>query len=189
MHIVTNDTRSAETTSFWYDLNSTILFFSLTDLYPDVRGMPRIPLVRYEPRYAHAIGRWFLNAANAARLFYPNELPAENQTCATYARETQGVIAHEGLAKARHGRPPLAMGDALMHGWGTTDFSLYGSCLVGVFGSLIQRTNDAHRLQLDCLRTDFFRDDAYATHLYYNPHARRATVRVDVGPGDVTSTT
>ncbi len=34
-----------------------------------------VPLVRYDDRYARAIGKWMLNAANASRLFYTNYLP------------------------------------------------------------------------------------------------------------------
>jgi hypothetical protein len=34
-----------------------------------------VPLVRYDSRFARAIGKWVLNAANASRLFYPNFLP------------------------------------------------------------------------------------------------------------------
>ena len=36
-----------------------------------------VPLVRYDTRYARAIGKWMLNLANSARLFYPGALPPE----------------------------------------------------------------------------------------------------------------
>ena len=39
-----------------------------------------VPLARYDTRYAHDIGKWTLNLANAARLFYPNALDAEHQS-------------------------------------------------------------------------------------------------------------
>ena len=32
------------------------------------------PVARYDTRYAHDIGKWMLNLANAARLFYPGSL-------------------------------------------------------------------------------------------------------------------
>ena len=35
-----------------------------------------VPMIRYDSRFATAIGKWVLNAANAARLFYPEYLPA-----------------------------------------------------------------------------------------------------------------
>lgn len=57
------------------------------------------PLVRYDERFARAIGKWALNAANASRLFYHPYLPAENQDskewAATYDKD--GVIAYEAL--------------------------------------------------------------------------------------------
>ena len=37
------------------------------------------PIARYDDRYARAIGKWVLNAANASRLFYSTSLPDINQ--------------------------------------------------------------------------------------------------------------
>ena len=58
-----------------------------------------VPLVRYDPRFARAIGRWVLNAANASRLFYGDYLPDVNQDSRTWSRanDPQSVIAHEAL--------------------------------------------------------------------------------------------
>jgi hypothetical protein len=56
-----------------------------------------VPLVRYDTRFARAIGKWMLNLANAARLFYPPELPACHQSCAEWRGDPEGVIAYEGL--------------------------------------------------------------------------------------------
>ena len=43
-----------------------------------------VPLVRYDERFARAIGKWMLNAANSARLFYANGLPVDQQTDADW---------------------------------------------------------------------------------------------------------
>jgi hypothetical protein len=58
-----------------------------------------IPLVRYDERFAKAIGRWMLNAANSARLFYPNALDDDQQTDSEWAAKNnpQSCIAYEGL--------------------------------------------------------------------------------------------
>ena len=42
-------------------------------------ALPLVPMVRYNQSYARAIGKWMLNASNSARLFYPYEIPDENQ--------------------------------------------------------------------------------------------------------------
>ena len=59
-----------------------------------------VPLVRYDERFAHAIGKWVLNAANAARLFYPradpNFLPAQNQD----SEEWSYVYDPDGIHRA-----------------------------------------------------------------------------------------
>jgi hypothetical protein len=58
-----------------------------------------IPLVRYDERFANAIGKWMLNAANSARLFYPDGLDANQQTDRQWSKnnDPQSCIAYEGL--------------------------------------------------------------------------------------------
>jgi hypothetical protein len=46
-----------------------------------------VPMVRYDPRFARAIGKWVLNAANAARLFYPKYLPPDHQDNNAWAEQ------------------------------------------------------------------------------------------------------
>ncbi len=139
-----------------------------------------VPLVRYDARYARAIGKWMLNLANAARLFYPNETP--NQCCGFWKGDPQGAIAYEGLRYAWQGKSPCATGDPVEMKWGPkTDRGLYGSGYVGFLGGIVRKTNVTGILQLDCLATDFYRDRAYPTYLLYNPHAAAKTVTIDVG--------
>lgn len=58
-----------------------------------------VPLVRYDDRFARAIGKWMLNAANASRLFYPNALDKAHQTDYTWSEkyDPTSCIAYEGL--------------------------------------------------------------------------------------------
>ncbi len=64
-----------------------------------------LPLARYDPRYAHDLGKWTLNLANAARLFYPNAHDAGHQSSYAWARahDGQAVIAYEGIRKWKRG--------------------------------------------------------------------------------------
>ena len=142
-----------------------------------------VPVARYDDRYARAIGKWMLNAANAARLFYPDAHPTDRQSSSFWKGDPDSVIAYEGLRKWWEGTGPYATGDPLRLEWGPkTDLGLYGSSYVGFFGGIIARTNHEHILQLDCLPTDFYRDKAYPTYLYYNPYREPKAVRLDVGP-------
>lgn len=140
-----------------------------------------VPLVRYDDRYSRAIGKWMLNAANSARLFYGDALPDDHQSSAFWKHD-RGVIAYEGLRKEWKGRSPYATGDPIRLGWGPTDLALYGASYVGFFGGIVRRTNVEMILQLDCLATDFFHDRAYPTYLYYNPYDVAREVQIDVGP-------
>jgi hypothetical protein len=136
-----------------------------------------VPLARYDPQYARALGKWMLNLANAARLFYPGALPPGHETSAFWKGDPQGVIAYEGLRYEWLGKRPCATGDPVALNWGPkTDLGLYGSSYVGMLGALIRPTNEPYILQLDCLATDFFRDRAYPTFLYFNPHSEPRNV-------------
>jgi len=141
---------------------------------------PLVPMVRYEPRYAKVIAKWMLNAANSARLFYPYEIPDENQWLPDEKAVTRNVIAYEGLKKTDpynkdelKGISPVALGDGPNWVIGQPPismFSIYGSAHTGIFGSIIRETNVEQILQLNCLATDFYRTPAYPTYLYYNPY-------------------
>src|SRR6267378_7296384 len=64
-----------------------------------------VPLARYNTRYARDLGKWTLNLANAARLFYPNAHNAGHQSSYAWAKAHDGksVIAYEGIRKWKRG--------------------------------------------------------------------------------------
>lgn len=138
-----------------------------------------VPLVRYDSRFARDIGKWMLNAANAARLFYPGFLPGKQQSCAFYAGGEEDVIAYEGLRKWWDYQSPYATGDAIRYSWGAIDLGLYGSSHVGIFGGIVSLTEVEGILKLDCLRTDYFRQEAYPTYLLFNPYPEEKKVVLD----------
>ncbi|RFS27065.1 hypothetical protein DVR12_04235 [Chitinophaga silvatica] len=155
---------------------------------------PLVPLVRYDPSYATAIGKWMLNAANAARFFYTQYMPDEHETIPEKASITKGVIGYEGIIHTSsypeyaHLKAPVAQGDGPLWAKGNPDvsqFSIYGSGHVGIFGSIIRTTNVNGILQLNLLATDFFREKAYPTYLYYNPYSESKSVTVPVGTEEV----
>ncbi|MBB6671980.1 hypothetical protein [Cohnella nanjingensis] len=144
-----------------------------------------VPLVRYDARFARDIGKWMLNAANAARLFYPRALPGKKQSCAFYRGDEEDVIAYEGLRKWWDHQSPYATGDAIRYSWGSIDLGLYGSSHAGIFGGIIAQTEVEGILRLDCLRTDYYHAQAYPTYLYYNPYPEAREIRVDVGEAPI----
>jgi len=147
-----------------------------------------VPLARYEPRYARALGKWMLNLANSARLFYPGALPPGHETSAFWKGDSQHVIAYEGLRHEWLGKSPCATGDPVAMKWGPkTDLGLYGSSYVGMLGAIIRPTSDPRILQLDCLATDFFRAKAWPTFLCYNPYSepRRFEFAVGAAASDI----
>lgn len=154
---------------------------------------PLVPMVRYNQSYANAIGKWMLNAANASKFFYPQYMPDEHETIPQLADVSKGVIAYEGIIK-KSNMPqyenvpaPVAQGDGPLWVPGKnpaeSQLSVYGSGHVGIFGSIIKTTDVEGILQLDLLATDFFRDKAYPSYLYYNPHTADKTVTVSSSDG------
>lgn len=148
---------------------------------------PLIPTVRYDPAYADAIGKWMLNAVNASRLFYPQYAPKEHQTLPQFAEVTKGVIAYEGFAKSStfdtlytNLKAPVAQGDGPKWVPGqnpqVSQFSVYGSGHVGIFGAIVEKTNIDGILKLDVLATDFYKNKTRPTYLLYNPYSKSKTI-------------
>lgn len=154
---------------------------------------PLVPMVRYDQSYANAIGKWMLNAANASKFFYPEHMPDEHETIPQLAGAGKNVIAYEGIIKkslypeTAHIPAPVAQGDGPLWVPGQnpqeSQLSVYGSGHVGIFGSIIRKTNVEGILQLDLLATDFFNDKAYPSYLYYNPFNENKTITVKAEKG------
>lgn len=142
------------------------------------------PLVRYDDRYARAMGRYLLNLANSARLFYPDYLPDENQDGAewSHTNDPGSYIAYEALRRYQDDKSPFATGDALKGGWAPTNHSLYSSAPVGFLGSILETTGVEGILVFDLLKTDFFSREAYPSYLVYNPHGGTESIELDAGP-------
>ena len=144
---------------------------------------PLVPMVKYAPEYATAIGKWMLNNANASRLFFPLEIDDAHQACPELKNITDNIIGYEGLRKTdRYGKVaaiPVAEGDGPSWSAGnpaSTMFSLYSTSPVGIFGSIISTTDVEYILSLDCNATDFYADRRYPCHLLYNPYEEEKAV-------------
>lgn len=147
---------------------------------------PFVPMVKYEPEFARAIGKWMLNLANACRLFYPTEIDEAHQWLPEERNLTNGNIAYEGLRKfddygkeSLKGVSPVAIGDGPK--W-TPDnppesmFSLYSTAPVGILGSIVDTTDVQYILKLDCNVTDFYSDRPYPVYLIFNPYSEQKTI-------------
>jgi hypothetical protein len=147
------------------------------------------PVVRYDDRYARAMGKYLLNMANSVRIFYPNYLPPENQDGYEWSLQydPNSYIAYEALRQYKDGKSPFATGDALAGGWAPTNHSLYSSSPVGYLGGIMETTNVERILKFDLLKTDFFHAPAYPSFLIYNPYNIEKTVELDIGndPRDI----
>lgn len=158
-----------------------------------------LPIVKYNPAYSHTIAKWVLNAANAARLFYPDEHPLNRQTSALWKGDPTHAICYEGLRnglRGNHFEPfigilategPYAVGDHVKNFHSYTDICPYGSAWSGILAGVIRTTDIEGILQLDCNATDFFGDRSLPHYLLFNPHttARRVTVQLPTAASDL----
>jgi hypothetical protein len=146
-----------------------------------------VPAVRYDKRFARAIGKWVLNLANATRLFYPGFLPSFLQDGSEWsmANDPQQVIGYEALREDMDGQSPFSTGDALNGGWAETNLSLYSTGSIGYLGAIIEPTEVQRILQIDLLKTDFFAAEAYPSYLYYNPYGQTETITLALGDDPV----
>ena len=138
-----------------------------------------VPMVRYDDRFARAIGKWTLNVANATRLFYSAFLPddMEDNEAWTEIYDPHSVVAYEALREQTSG--PYGTGDAMMGNWAETNLGIYGSSHVGILGALIDTTDVTGILKLDLLATDYYHNDAYPSYLFYNPHNENKTITIN----------
>ena len=151
--------------------------------------LPLSAMVRYDQSYSNSVGKWALNASNAARFCYPYEMPDSLQAIPQHKSVTKDVIAYEGVIKESiypefKGITPFAQGDGPL--WypnmpPQTMFSVYGSGHVGFFGGIIKSTNVPEILQINCTIADFFANQkSYDTYLYFNPYDTNKNVTIDL---------
>ena len=147
---------------------------------------PLVSMVKYEPQYARAIGKYMLNVVNASRLFYPDQIDEKNQWLPELKDLTSGIIGYEGLRKADDlnnptlkGISPVAIGDGPKWVAGQPKesmFSLYSTSIAGVFGAIVNNTGVEGILALDCNATDFYAENKFPVYLYYNPYEETKTI-------------
>jgi len=171
----------------WGDYDVSGLQGSITDgggyafLMNSIKlSWPFVPLVKYQPQFARAIGKWMLNNANACRLFFPMDIDTKHQWAPELRNITNNNVSYEGLRKHDdYGKEslknisPVAIGDGpkWIEGNPTSSmFSVYSSSPVGIFGAIIQTTDVEGILRLDCNATDFYTEKPYPAYLYYNPY-------------------
>lgn len=147
---------------------------------------PFVPMVKYQPQYARAIGKWMLNNVNACRLFFPDQIDNRHQWLPELKEITKGVVAYEGLRKtddygktALKNVSPVALGDGPK--WNPNNppqsmFSLYSTSPVGIFGAMVETTNVEAILKLNCNTTDFYNKSSLPVFLLYNPYKEEKTI-------------
>ena len=167
----------------WGDYDVSGLQGSITDgggyafLMNSIKpAWPFVPMVKYQPQYAKAIGKWMLNNASACRLFYPGYIDEKHQWAPELKDITNNNIAYEGLRKfddygkeSLKGVSPVAIGDGpkWIDGNPTESmFSVYSSSPVGILGAIVDTTNVKGILKLDCNATDFYASRPYPVYLY-----------------------
>lgn len=154
-----------------------------------VMAWPLVPMVKYEPQFARAIGKWMLNNVNASRLFYPDQVSEINQWLPELKEITGGLIGYEGVRKADDynkpelkGVSPVSLGDGPKWVKGQPKesmLSLYSTAVSGIFGAMVKTTDVEGVLALDCNVTDFYAQSPFPTTLYYNPHQKVIEVTIE----------
>ncbi|GLR17140.1 LamG-like jellyroll fold domain-containing protein [Portibacter lacus] len=142
-----------------------------------------VPMVRYDKRFARAIGKWMLNLANSTRLFYHSFLPSSLQDGSDWSEDNDPfkVIGYEALKEDFNGLSPYATGDAVRGEWAKTNLALYGTSSIGYLGSMISTTDVDKILKIDLNKTDFFSNESYPSFLYFNPHNVEKTITINIG--------
>jgi hypothetical protein len=128
-----------------------------------------MPALRFRPDLAGEVARYALNAAANLRWFYPEYLPAENQS----RPDLTPSVPYERLSREAHGHSPFAEGDFAGHR------SVYGGAYVMWLDKMVQEQGDPWLLRWNLTITNFLDRDLSPTFLYYNPfpRTRKITLR------------
>lgn len=146
-------------------------------------------LAKYDTRYAAAMGKWYLNAAAAARYFFPGETPAENQSATGNAQTEEftdkagQAVPYEGIRMSSNSKTPWVGGDPTVYGWAETDLSLYSGAHIGLFAAAAKTTDVEGIWKIDCGAADRPGQPGYATYLLYNPYEEEKEVTYVLPPG------
>ncbi len=150
------------------------------------------PVARYNQRYANALGKWILNAANASRLFYGKFHPASRQSDPGWPLG-ESLISYEGLKYRRDNphQPLIATGDnktfldsgytGYSHQPSATNYALYGGVYMGVLGAIVEKTNVRGILRINLCATDTAAPGGFPTFLFYNPYPLTKVVKLKMG--------
>lgn len=151
---------------------------------------PLVPLVKYEPQFAKAIAKYMLNAVNASRLFYPDQIDDAHQWLPHKKDLTKGIIGYEGLRKfddygkkSLSGVSPVALGDGPKWAPGQPEesmFSIYSSAVAGIYGAIVHKTNVEGILKLDCNATNFYAENPFPIYLIFNPYSKSQIISYTV---------
>lgn len=160
--------------------------------------MPLLPMVKYEPTFARAIGKWMLNNINACRLFYPDEIPDSNQWLPGMQDFTNSIIGYEGLRyqddygkEELKGVHPVAIGDGPK--WhadnpDVTMFSVYSTAPVGILAAATETTDIEGIVKFNCNATDFYSYPSYPVYLLYNPYSYDCNITYNLSATSHTAT-
>jgi hypothetical protein len=134
-----------------------------------------LPAVRFRPELAEKVARYALNAAANLRWFYPEYLPAENQS----RPDLPPMVPYERLSREVKGHTPYAEGDYAGHR------SVYGGAYVMWLDKMMEPQGDPWLLRWDLNKSNFLDRDLPPAFLYYNPWPEKKHVTIEIGNGRV----
>lgn len=138
-----------------------------------------LPVARYEAQYARALGRYAMNAVNAARLFFPRFNAFDQQSDAAWvaaASSGADAMAYEGLRRWGFNETdgnitgPYATGDGKSQDDLPTNIAVYGGAYVGLLAAVVVYLENAPTGlgAFSLTATDWFSRPSYSTTLVYN---------------------
>ena len=141
----------------------------------------------------HQSGRWI--QADTESEYLPSVKMATYIPYEGLRRYRKKVVYNNSSSASRASQSdynygPYASGDAYTYNWnGHTDYGMYGGAHVGIFASVIEKTNISRILEIDLNKLDPFSSNTTASgkeivfKMYYNPYGESKTVEITCGRG------
>jgi len=178
----------------WGDYNMNGLMGSTTDgggyafsMNTFAAGYALSSLAKYDTRYAKAMGIWYLNVSSNARYFFSGETDPSNQSASAdkaakeFIEISKDAVPYEGIRRSGNSKTPWIGGDPTVYGWANTDLTIYSGAHIGLFASVVDKTDVDKIFKINCNAMEA--DPGYAVWLLYNPYDRNKKVTYELPEG------
>ena len=170
----------------WGDYNMNGLMGSTTDgggyafsMNTFAAGYALSSLAKYDTRYAKAMGIWYLNVSSNARYFFSGETDPSNQSASAdkaakeFIEISKDAVPYEGIRRSGNSKNTMDRRRSHCLWWANTDLSIYSGAHIGLFASVVDKTDVDKILKINCNAMEADPGYAYGSYIIHMTGIRK----------------